>query len=181
MGWGSPLHAWIATVNLIAWARCPNTRKIFMRPVACTKMINCLDIAKTNTAITTWFKIIADIINMHASKFRRRYRAVAEQQRHKLNMFYKRTCIFSPTARVKFATENCRLWYDRHLGSRRNWVDYTCWFFCVYCSIRCVSENSQCIFEAHMHWQDKMVSILQTTFSNAYSWMKSFVFRWKFQ
>ena len=71
-GLGKPtiLHAWLAAVNLIVWARRPNTHyPCETRGMA--NHIHYLNIAKTITLTAMQFKThIIDIIKIRVSKFR---------------------------------------------------------------------------------------------------------------
>ena len=70
-GLGSPLHAWLATINLIIWVR-HRIHAILMKPDAdvCTITFLCIYTGKTISLIPLWFKLLmVDIIKMRVAKF----------------------------------------------------------------------------------------------------------------
>ena len=91
VGWGYPLHTWLSTVNWITWAPCPNTRKPYE---ACAMHYPghyhiSLPQYSQNSCTCIFMIFTMNILNYicMCPNFERRYWAIAELQRHKLNMF----------------------------------------------------------------------------------------------
>ena len=84
LGWGCPLHAWLATVNLITWARSPNTRKSY-KVRGMHNHIPLHRYIQNITPITMWFKIlIVHSVHIHVSQFREERTSYKAQVKHVL-------------------------------------------------------------------------------------------------